>query len=369
MIEPILYKDLKILYVEDEESTRDIITRFLSRRFSYITTAIDGIDGLVKFKEGDFDIVITDIKMPGMSGLEMSQEIKRIDKDMPIIITSAHSDLPFLINAIEIGIDNYVLKPIKIEKLNQAIIKSSQQKLLQQKERHSKMFEYLTFITVGMGHDFNNLLTPALGYISLIRSIIKEDSLLIEYLNKSEESLLKCKDLVQRFMQLSFDITTDREEVDICAMLNGINVNYNNKEIKITYYCSENPLILKCDRRRLYYCFKEIVKNAIEAMSNEGEVTIKAEIYKPDEVHDKILKSDNYVKISFIDTGKGMSKEVIDTLFIPYFTTKNLDSDKGKGLSLALVYSIIKSHGGNIEVFSEVGKGTTVIIYLPLKRS
>ena len=88
----LLCHDLNILYIEDNEEARQYTMEMLKRFFKSITVAIDGKDGLEKFKENNFDMILTDINMPNMNGLEMAKEIKSINKSIPILILSAHNE-------------------------------------------------------------------------------------------------------------------------------------------------------------------------------------------------------------------------------------------------------------------------------------
>lgn len=114
---------LSLLYVEDEPVTRDAVCALIRRRFPKldISTAENGREGVARFRELSPDLVITDVKMPQMHGIEMSRVIKGESPATPIIVTSAHSDMDFMIEAIEIGISRYVMKPIDKDKLFQAI--------------------------------------------------------------------------------------------------------------------------------------------------------------------------------------------------------------------------------------------------------
>lgn len=109
--------DLDVLYVEDDKDVRDGISMLLQKFFKTVTTAVDGQDGLEKFKEGNFDLVLTDISMPNMNGVEMSSEIKEIDYEQTIVVISAHNEGDYLISLINIGIDAFLLKPIQTEML------------------------------------------------------------------------------------------------------------------------------------------------------------------------------------------------------------------------------------------------------------
>ena len=114
-------KTLKILYVEDNEDSREALCGLLENFFTDITPASDGLDGLEKFKNNNFDLVITDINMPKMNGVEMMHEIRVMDEDIPLLVSTAYQDREFLINCIELGVNEYLLKPINYRQLTRAI--------------------------------------------------------------------------------------------------------------------------------------------------------------------------------------------------------------------------------------------------------
>ncbi|HEF7973284.1 TPA: response regulator transcription factor [Campylobacter jejuni] len=110
-------KELIILVVEDEVKTRESMINILSERFSKVIGAQNGDEGLKKFKKFKPDLVITDIAMPIMDGLDMAREIKEISDDVPIVVLSAYSEKERLLRSIDIGIDKYLIKPVDIEEL------------------------------------------------------------------------------------------------------------------------------------------------------------------------------------------------------------------------------------------------------------
>lgn len=112
-----------ILYVEDEEIIRDSIKAFLSRKFERVYSAENGEEGLEIFKEKKIDIVLTDVKMPKMSGLDMAKEIKEITPEVPIVLATAHTDYEIMLEAIDIGVEKYVPKPIDLTNLNSILTK------------------------------------------------------------------------------------------------------------------------------------------------------------------------------------------------------------------------------------------------------
>ncbi|ASE90623.1 response regulator transcription factor [Campylobacter jejuni] len=110
-------KELIILVVEDEIKTRESLINVLSERFSKVIGVQNGDEGLKKFKKFKPDLVITDIAMPIMDGLDMAREIKEISDDVPIVVLSAYSEKERLLRSIDIGIDKYLIKPVDIEEL------------------------------------------------------------------------------------------------------------------------------------------------------------------------------------------------------------------------------------------------------------
>jgi len=105
---------LKLLYVEDNKTVRETTLLVLNKFFADIVVAVDGKDGLEKFKQSSFDVIITDINMPKLSGLDMINEIRSIDKDISILILSAYYDAEYFINSIQLSVDGYLIKPINI---------------------------------------------------------------------------------------------------------------------------------------------------------------------------------------------------------------------------------------------------------------
>lgn len=130
--------DISVLYVEDDPATLSGLISFLERRVNAVFPATNGREGLDLFARQRPDIVVTDIKMPVMDGIEMAANIKDLDRDCPVIVTTAHGDADILIRAIELGIDWYVMKPINIEKLMDSIEKIS---LRKKKEKMLKLYQ------------------------------------------------------------------------------------------------------------------------------------------------------------------------------------------------------------------------------------
>lgn len=110
-------KELVILVVEDEVKIRESLVNVLSSRYSKVIGAQNGDEGLKKFKKFKPDLIITDIAMPIMDGLDMAKEIKEIANDVPIVVLSAYSEKERLLRSIDIGIDKYLIKPVDVDEL------------------------------------------------------------------------------------------------------------------------------------------------------------------------------------------------------------------------------------------------------------
>ncbi len=119
-------KGLKLLYVEDNQDARKSTVMILKEFFSDITIAIDGQDGLDKFNINYFDIVITDIRMPRLNGLKMTKEIRKINKNIPILILSAYDELNFFMESIKLSVDGYLMKPIDVDQFLETLDKVTQ---------------------------------------------------------------------------------------------------------------------------------------------------------------------------------------------------------------------------------------------------
>ena len=122
-------KDLNLMIVEDEDKLRDSLQRALSGFFAKLITAKNGDEGLKKFKKYNPDLVITDILMPIVDGLDMAKGIKEISPDTPVIVLSAYSEKERLLRAIDIGIDKYLIKPVDIDELLRIIERIKESKI------------------------------------------------------------------------------------------------------------------------------------------------------------------------------------------------------------------------------------------------
>ncbi|MEG3639921.1 GGDEF domain-containing response regulator [Magnetococcus sp. PR-3] len=164
---------LHILYVEDEDIIRDELGSFLRRRVETLDTACNGEEGLEKFKANKPDIIVTDIRMPKMDGLQLAEAIRAIDPEVPIVVTTAYNDETFFLKAISIGIDEFILKPTNPDQLITAINKLAKHiEAKKESVRRQQFIEMLleslpAFILVVNGDQIEHANAPLLHFLGL----------------------------------------------------------------------------------------------------------------------------------------------------------------------------------------------------------
>ena len=136
-------QDLRLLYVEDDKNARDTTLKLLNNFFKDITIAVDGQDGVDKFKIEKFDLILSDINMPRLSGLDMLEVIREIDPNIAVLMLSAHNESEYFMQAIELDVDGYILKPLVIKQFKKTLFKIVQKiKLLALNENYQEQLEY-----------------------------------------------------------------------------------------------------------------------------------------------------------------------------------------------------------------------------------
>lgn len=242
----------------------------------------------------------------------------------------------------------------------------------------------LRILAGGIAHNFNNMLVGMLGYASLISKKLedakKENQTLqgedidelLKYTKTIETSAQKAGGLVRDLIGLSRKSMLEKESVvsiDINKLITELHRLLSDtfpKNIEITTNMHDGLLLIKGDVLQLEQALLNLCINSKDAMPDGGKLTIQtsiAHVKEKSKYH--YLRPGKYATIHITDTGIGMDEDTINHIFEPFFTTKSVD--KGTGLGLATVYSIIKAHNGYITVESIPGKGSTFTIYLPIE--
>jgi len=252
-----------------------------------------------------------------------------------------------------------------------SIIDISERKKIQEQLIHSQKMESLGFLSGRIAHEFNNILTGIIGFAGLLHTKIEEPTLK-NFVEKIIDVGQRARDLAKSLLVFS-----RKEEV---GKIQQINLNKYlkdfsefigtiiGKEIELKLNLPEQEIFYKIDPTHLEVILMNLVTNARDAMPEGGELSIGLkEIFIDIEYSftHPLVKPGEYVLICVSDTGIGMDEQTKQKIFEPFFTTK--PKGKGTGLGLSTVFGLVRQYEGQIHVYSELGKGTTFKIYLPIK--
>lgn len=222
------------------------------------------------------------------------------------------------------------------------------QELVVQSEKLSAVGQ----LAAGIAHEIRNPLTSLKGFLKLIPSMPTD--LAARYIAIMEDELGRIEQIVSELLVLGKPQPSEFKLANPAALLTKViallesHANMNNIEINTTI--DYNAPMVSCNENHLKQVFLNVIKNAIEAMPNGGRLHIYTKIHN------------QTIEILVVDEGQGISQEQLKHIGSPFFTTKNT----GTGLGLMVSHRLIKNHKGAIDISSELGKGTTVTITLPI---
>ena len=252
-----------------------------------------------------------------------------------------------------------------------AIRDISGRKQLERQLYQSQKMEAIGQLTGGIAHDFNNLLGVIIGNLDLLDRLVAGNEAAIKRVKTAQKAATRGADITRRLLVFS-----SNEELKPSVVLLGDSIQNMielaghalGAEIKITTRIDESVPPLFVDPAGLESALLNLVVNARDAMPEGGSIIIASQVQNLSESHPVVqagdLKAGRYVRVSVTDTGHGMSHEILERAFEPFFSTK--PRNKGTGLGLAMVYGFVKQSGGAVRAYSELGQGTTVSFYLPL---
>jgi CheY-like chemotaxis protein len=219
----------------------------------------------------------------------------------------------------------------------------------------------------GLAHDFNNLLTAILGQLSLAKYTLESSHPLFYRISEAEQASLRAQDIARQLLTFSKGGAPIKKTVPLREILEeNVRLVLAGSNVRPIFQISEELWLVNVDVGQICQVIHNLVINARQAMVEGGECIIHAHNVVGDEVEISDIgqaasHADQWVQISFIDHGIGISKENLEKIFDPYFTTKST----GSGLGLATSYSIVRNHGGVLSVKSELGKGSAFSLFLP----
>jgi signal transduction histidine kinase len=370
-----------ILLVDDEQDIRDVLQVTLADAGYDVLPAANGCEALEVFQQSQPAIVVTDIKMPVMDGIELLRRLKRENPETEVIMITGHGDMDLAIKSLKHEAADFITKPINVDALEIAIRRTrdkiltraklqeytaSLEELIREKIMLQDHLSSLGLMIGTISHGIKGLLTGLDGGMYLLRK-----GLDVRDSERIEEGWDTVSMMVERIRKMVMDILfyakkrdLNWEKIDAAqfakeaakvmeSKLKGI------KDVSIALKCRYCEGVQTCeiDPGYVLAALMNLFDNAVEACQSKG----------PDKSHEisfDVHADDGNIIFEISDTGIGMDTETQSRLFTVFFSSKGR---KGTGLGLYMAESIIKQHGGAITVKSSPGKGSCFSIKLPKK--
>ncbi len=371
-----------ILVVDDEEVIRNICLRSLEKKGYNVGLAENGINALDRIREGIYEIVFTDIKMPIMDGMELLETIKRDFPHLEVVVMTAFATIESAIDAMKKGAYDFILKPIKpdqirvvadkcIEKVqlgkeNKAL-RVANQKLVDLQEMKDKFMAITS-------HELRTPVSHLKGYLGIINdeyfqqlSASEKDQcmqIILNAANDLEEIVMKMHNLSQ---SENGKLNLKAEPVEINGLISQIVQDYKlitkKREQLLEFKSAADDLSVYVDQSQIKSVLHDLLQNAIKFTLDGGKIQVTTEV------------EGEYCVISVRDNGIGIDPAEQGKIFEKFFEIQNSNyhsssKDKfmggGLGIGLTSVRAIVEAHGGGVKVKSEKGKGSEFLVYLPL---
>lgn len=370
-----MFKNITILYVEDEDQIRSVVQSVATRLFKKFLTASNGQDGLDIFKENkdSIDLIITDINMPKLNGIDMAYAIKEINPDIPIIITTAHNEKDFLHEAIKIGVSAFVLKPMDMKILITTIQKTIQPILLkkQLEEEHkqhleervqSAKFAATGKLAAGITHEINTPLTyikanfEMMGYDVDDLQDSKEKNNIIKSMDKINDGIRRIENIVGSMREMAQYSTGKKEDANIySSIVTAAILAFNKIKHTANVYLNGEQFDLNMDKNKYSFIsnvqLQRVEQVWIIIINNAMDELIKIENFKDRILNIEISQNKNNIIVKFKDNAGGISDEIMEHLFDPFKGTKE---SSGMGVGLSIAKKIINDqHNSTIKAYNE----------------
>jgi len=349
---------------------RDSCSQILTKDGFQTETAEDGSIGLEKTKEIKPDLVLVDLKMPGISGMEVLEKIKEVDPNIISVVITGYATVESAVDAMKIGAYDFLPKPFSPDQLRIIIRRGlERRKLILETEslRQEKKLMEENFITM-VSHQLRSPLVAIIQYYEVILGGMAGD-----VPEKQKEIIQKTKARLEGLLNLITD-WLDVARLDSGQIVDNIkplsakkiitkvieDLQPLTQEEKISLElgsCSKNDVV-QGDADTLEQVFSNLVINAIRYNRPNGKVTVS------------ITENADYIAIEVQDTGIGMAKEHLPFIFDQFFRVKKGEDQKvkGTGLGLSIAKKIVDAHKGSIQVSSELGKGSNFTVLLPKQK-
>ncbi len=365
----------QLLIVEDEEIIRTALKNFMEREGYRVDIAQSAEEAWPKLQNEPrkIDVILTDIHMPGMSGLELLERAKKLLPDLPIIVLTGVGNKDIAVQALKIGAYSYIEKPFREDEILFSVKQAIRECRLEREYKRTQQQLLLAAklsavgrLTAGVAHELNNPLAIVYGNLQLFEQDLKKKSKighqdLLDFILMTKHNVQRMTTIIHRLREFSGQETITHESVDLNQALKNVLTMFARKfeinDVIVDQKFQKNLPEIKGNLCKLEEICLNLLLNALDAIEEsgkKGKITIKT--YETDSQH---------VTLEVHDTGVGISNEIKDKIFDPFFTTKEVG--KGIGLGLSIVHGLVKEHQGEIQVKSQKGDGTTFYLVFPKK--
>jgi signal transduction histidine kinase len=349
----------KILIVDDTVDIVELLLKRFNAEGYEASAAYDGEEGLQKVEAFRPDLVILDVMMPKLDGFQVLERLRMQEetKYLPVLMLTAKSKMPEKIKGLQRGADDYITKPFDYKELSTRVKSLLAKDAASKKLGEEKKSAALDHMVDEVAHEVRNPLVVIGGLARRVLKNMPPGNPNKEYMEIILQNVAALEKMVAELFELksaalSYVEPTNINEI-IQAVLDQFDSELTANHIAVNTQLIEPGPLIPVDKENLHRAFACLVENAIEAMTEEKRIL-------------GVLnrQSNGYVEIVFSDTGKGISREMIKSIYDPFFTSKTY----GPGLGLTFVLKTIQNHRGMISVESEKGAGTSFTIKLPIRR-
>lgn len=368
---------LRALIVEDSQNDCDLLLAILQKggydvtyRRAYSAEMLGGM-----IEEGRWDIVISDYSMPGFTGTDALAMVRGKSLDVPFVFFSGTIGEEIAVHAMRSGAQDYVIKgkparllPAIQRELREAELRG-ERKQMEQRLRQLEKFEALGKLAGGVAHDFNNVIGAIMGWAELGVDRVASGSPEANLFQRIREQATRAAGLTRQLLAYARRQVLAPRSINLNQMINETSALLQKTigaQIEVKAELAPDLSVTRADPSQIEQVIMNLCFNARDAMPKGGELLIETRNVELDENYCKRradAQPGRYVQLSVTDTGIGMSASTIERIFEPFFTTKEVG--KGTGLGLSTVIGIVKQHGGFVDVYSELGKGTAFRVYIP----
>ena len=392
-------KKATLLFVDDLPENLHILGYIFKSKYHTILAATSGKDALALVHKRHPDIILLDIMMPEMDGFEVCLQLKthKNTKNIPIIFLTAKDEPQAIVKGFKLGAADYVTKPFNSSELLARVstqIRKKQQRdmilemnvRLRQEIRireqiaeeklkletqilNARKMEAIAALAGGVAHEFNNALNVITGSIELLKMSHLHDTVVMRNANRMMTSSDRMVHLTNQLLAYARGGKFRPDTMSLGMFVKQslpILQHTVESSIRLEKDLDSDRLQIEADSVQMQMVLANILTNATESIKKDGVIQITTRDLLVDQTETVVenhpnLKSGSYVYLKIQDNGEGMDAKTLSKVFEPFFTTKF----QGRGLGMAAVYGIAKSHNGVVTIDSEPGKGTTVRVYLP----